>query len=621
MSQYNDIIGDPSPEAVEFGRIVLDNGSIGGKLRYGGERHMLVFGANGSGKGTRILVPNLLNMSGNRSVVAVDPSGELAAICAPYRRQLGQRVYILNPFRVLTEYQGYEDMEGYGFNPLAALDPAATSFNVDASLLAEAMIPLDPNTTPHWNTSARALVAAIGMYAAIEAKKGGGVPTMARVRELLCQASGEGRRAVAGLKEVKPTGIPALAREMMQSALAPLRNKASQFTDWNNEIAGIASTAKIQTECFDDPEIADVLARNDFDFAEVKRRPTTVFLVLPPLMMERHGKWLRLMLTSALRATLRERQAREPSILFMLDEFPALGHLQIIENAWAQVRKYGIQMMPVFQDLNQLQAIYDKRWETFVGNAGVVASFAPNDVTTAEWLSKRMGETTRMQTSVSDNYGFNKGSNAGRSSNPGGGGSSQGESDGESWSKNSSTSPIRVPFMSPDELYGMKTGNMVMISAGLSNAAPIFARAYYKMEKLKARARINPYVEPVPRRAALPKHEPVARHAALPWWQMASDSGTGGPFGSRPDWFMTTEIFGSPTPSIPEYDATVKWYSPEKGYGVVNLPDGIASLHANVLQEASYSKVNKGDTLRVQIQQGQNGRLVSKVISVNHDTF
>ncbi|MDR3534655.1 MAG: hypothetical protein P4L90_29335 [Rhodopila sp.] len=42
MNQFIDypIIGDPSPEAVEFGRIVLDNGVKAGKMRYGGERHM-----------------------------------------------------------------------------------------------------------------------------------------------------------------------------------------------------------------------------------------------------------------------------------------------------------------------------------------------------------------------------------------------------------------------------------------------------------------------------------------------------------------------------------------------------------------------------------------------------
>lgn len=146
------ILGSLSPEAIELGRLVQRAG-IANKIRYGGERHVLVIGANGSGKGTRILLPNLLDMQGARSLVVVDPKGELAAVSAPFRRQVG-RVVILNPFGVLTDRQGFEDMESVGFNPLAALDPSARGFNVQASLLAEAMISVE-SKQPHWDESAR----------------------------------------------------------------------------------------------------------------------------------------------------------------------------------------------------------------------------------------------------------------------------------------------------------------------------------------------------------------------------------------------------------------------------------------------------------------------------------
>lgn len=532
MNQYLDypVIGDPSPEAVEFGRIVLGNGVKAGKLRYGGERHMLVIGGNGSGKGTRILMPNLLNMGGSRSIVVVDPAGELAAVTAPWRRQVGD-VVILNPFGVLTDYRGYEDLAGVGFNPLAALDPTSYSFNTDASLLAEAMIFVsDKGESKHFDESARALVAATIMFVVIVGRESGVVPTMKHVRQLICMASGEARPpSIFNPKGTEEYGIPKMAAQMMRSSIAGLRNKAAQFTDWNREIQSVASTAKIQTECFDDWEIAESLGRNDFDFAGIKRRPTTVYLVLPPEMMGRHSKWLRLILTTALQASLRTRFAGEPSILFMLDEFAALGHLKIIEETWAQVRKYGIQMMPVIQDLSQLKSLYGDRWESFAANAGVITAFAPNEPTTAEWLSKRMGQTTVMMTATSTNLSRNRGTNRGRTDNPGGGGTSEGQSDGESWSKTSNATPIKVPFLSPDKLYGMRPGYMVVISAGLSNAAPSFAHAYYKITTRLNRARANPYVHDVPR-------NPNARRRGMgePTWewgqppQQPSGAGWGG---------------------------------------------------------------------------------------------
>jgi type IV secretion system protein VirD4 len=349
MSRHLDypIIGDPSPEAVEFGRIVYNNGTIANKMRYGGDRHMLVIGGNRSGKGTRILMPNLLNMSGKRSIVVVDPKGELAAVTAQFRRSLGQRVVIINPFGVMSEFQGYQDLEGVGYNPLCSLDPTAHDFNAKASLLAEAMISVDPkNHNKHFDEAGRALLAATMMYVAIIAREKRAVPTMKHVRQLICMAS-EAARPPSALfpNGVEGYGIPKLAAKMMTSSIAALRNKAAPFVDWNREIQSVASTVRTQTECFDDYEIAENLAKNDFDFGEIKRQPTTVYLVLPPDQMRRHSGWLRLLLTAALQAALRPRQWGEPSILFMMDEFAALGHLEIIENAWAQVPGYGIQMM------------------------------------------------------------------------------------------------------------------------------------------------------------------------------------------------------------------------------------------------------------------------------------
>ena len=75
------------------------------------------FGPNGKGKSTGIVIPHLLQSSGS-SIVVVDPKGELAAVTAEYRRTLG-RVVILNPFALLANRRGYEDLKGCGFNPLA----------------------------------------------------------------------------------------------------------------------------------------------------------------------------------------------------------------------------------------------------------------------------------------------------------------------------------------------------------------------------------------------------------------------------------------------------------------------------------------------------------------------
>lgn len=457
------VLGSSAPDAIALGRHLPTER----KMRYGGDQHVLVFGPNGKGKGTRILMPNLLQMQGS-SIVVVDPKGELAAVTAPYRRTLG-RVVILNPFAVLTNRRGYDDLESEGFNPLAALDPEADSFNSQAAALADAMVTVE-GTDPHWTQSARALIAALIMFEVIEARKEDVAPTLAHVREMLCAPV----QPPDDAKDLPGKGLPATARAMMESRHAGLRNKAAQFTDWTREVQSIASAAKIQTEPFDDPEIADDLARGTFDFGDLKREPTTVYLILPPDMMARHSKWLRLVLTAAIHGVMSPRGRGAPKVLFMLDEFFALGHLEIISTVWALARGYGVQMMPILQDLPQLKKLYADMWETFIGMAGAVASFAPNDMTSADWLSKRMGETTLPIMSYSEGSNTNE----------------RGET---TTSANRSHSSVKVPMMLAHQLFGLPEGWMIVTLDGLSDAVIVEAKGYYRLRLLDALARPNPY--------------------------------------------------------------------------------------------------------------------------------
>ncbi|HEY7576800.1 MAG TPA: cold-shock protein [Acetobacteraceae bacterium] len=74
--------------------------------------------------------------------------------------------------------------------------------------------------------------------------------------------------------------------------------------------------------------------------------------------------------------------------------------------------------------------------------------------------------------------------------------------------------------------------------------------------------------------------------------------------------------------SAPETEATVKWFNAEKGYGFVALTDGSGDvfLHVNTLQAAGYQTVSPGATLRIRVGQGQKGRQVDQVVSVDEST-
>ena len=79
--------------------------------------------------------------------------------------------------------------------------------------------------------------------------------------------------------------------------------------------------------------------------------------------------------------------------------------------------------------------------------------------------------------------------------------------------------------------------------------------------------------------------------------------------------------FASPAAG-PEVQATVKWFNPEKGFGFVALADGSGDvfLHANALQAAGHQSVNPARCDGFYVGQGQKGRQVSQVVSVDEST-
>lgn len=51
-----------------------------------------------------------------------------------------------------------------------------------------------------------------------------------------------------------------------------------------------------------------------------------------------------------------------------------------------------LQLIPVLQDLSQLQALYPKSWETFLANSGFRIFFGPRDKTTSDYVSSMCGD-------------------------------------------------------------------------------------------------------------------------------------------------------------------------------------------------------------------------------------
>jgi type IV secretion system protein VirD4 len=458
------------PSPVKFG-YYLDRatGRTGGPLYYEGERHMLLFGLNGVGKSTRILVENLLTLK-DRSLVIFDVKGELAAQTARARRKFGE-VKIINPYGVVG-------LPSDGFNPLARLEPGPLFYD-DAAAIGDAMIEIE-GTQPHWSESAQGLLVALIMWEVITAKQERRAPSLFNVRQMLTEADQyEDYTAPDGkTRQRLVKGLTLTATQMVEQGGEVIASLAGRFVreHGKGELSGIQSTASTQTEWLLSQPMRDDLEKpNGANLAQLRDRPTTVYVILPASEISRKRRWTRVVISAALREHFRPGAVRT---LFILDEFyAALGHLKIIEDVWSLVRGYGIQLMPVVQSATQLKALYKDTWENFWGQAGAVATIGPpGDPTTANFMAEKSGKTTVVQ----------EGWNSGDSTNM----------QGASMSEGVSYQQIERPFLLPQELMDMPVGTGRIWTPGKGTTSiPFFAPNFWKRKELRGLYDPNPYYQ------------------------------------------------------------------------------------------------------------------------------
>jgi type IV secretion system protein VirD4 len=366
------------------------------------DRHMMTVAGSRAGKGVSAIIPNLLAYRG--SVLAIDPKGELACITAAYRKEgLGQEVHILDPFGRLADVKWARHYRA-AYNPMTILTgPDGTLGETaveDAGLIADALVVAGEKDV-HWDDAARNFIEGLILHVASYELHWDDA-NLVRVRELLMEGAmrldkdGNQVTDMGGLRQQMEEGARRL-REANEDAADAISFAAADFFEKpENERGSVLSTARRHTKFLDFGAIKDVLRGHRFDLTDLKteERGVTIYLCLPITRLASCARWFRLFVNLALDAMERVKGKPPVPVLMVLDEFAALERMVQVEKAAGQIAGFGVKLWPILQDLTQLQTKYKDAWETFVGNAGVLQFFGNNDVTTLEYIEKRLGQTT-----------------------------------------------------------------------------------------------------------------------------------------------------------------------------------------------------------------------------------
>jgi type IV secretory pathway TraG/TraD family ATPase VirD4 len=374
-------------------------------LGYGDDRHVTLVSGTRGGKGAGVIIPNLCLWRG--SCIVIDPKGENATVTArrrgggsEYTHGLGQEVRILDPFNEVP----LPDTLKARFNPLDVIDPESDLAVDDAGRIAAAIIVRESKNDPFWEDAARGLVKGLILHV-LTFRVFKDIRNLVTVRRLLME--GDWLVIEAGIEAgADPKKLPSPFTTLWQSMI---RNKAfggvvsgvgeqmlAMADKAEKTFSGVMEQARTSTIFLDGAPMRRLLEKSDFDLGAVKTsaRGLTIYLTLPQRYMETHFRWLRLMVTLTLgeMERIKGRPKTGFPTLFLLDEFPGLKRMEVIENAVAQAAGFGVKFCFVTQNLPQLRREYDENWETFISNSGLKIFFQVDDHFSRDYLSNLLGE-------------------------------------------------------------------------------------------------------------------------------------------------------------------------------------------------------------------------------------
>jgi type IV secretion system protein VirD4 len=336
--------------------------------------HLATFAGTGRGKGVSVVIPNVLAyMFG---LVIIDIKAEIFRETADHRRQLfGHKIIVLDPTGMSGEKTAV-------LNPLDFIDPNAPDFLDQCRDLASSLVVVvGTEHEPHWNEWARVILTAfIAFVAACEPNPE--KRTLKTVRFLVSSK----RRFVKAMR----------AMQGVQGFGGVIRELGHQLT-WlaGEERGGVLTTVQRHTEWMDSPAVAAVFAGpSTFDPRELRSGKVTVYLILPPERLVSMAGLMRMWINTLLRVTTRGVPTERNPILFMLDEFGHLGHLQAIEDAVTLMRGYGIRLWFIWQSPGQVRKNFGERANIVLDNIDTQQFFGINSYESAEAISKRGGDAT-----------------------------------------------------------------------------------------------------------------------------------------------------------------------------------------------------------------------------------
>ncbi|HEM2795052.1 TPA: type IV secretory system conjugative DNA transfer family protein [Streptococcus suis] len=401
-------------------------------LRYDRNKNTICFGGSGSGKTFRFVKPNIIQAA--CSYVVVDPKDHLAEKTGKFFLDQGYQIKIFDLVNMRN---------CHGFNPFRYVD-TENDLNRILTTYFNNTKGTGTKSDPFWDESTMILVRAIASYLVDfyrpprtpaeqerfirlnsseqekqlneERKKlekdreRGYYPSfteIGRLIKLLSKEEGQ-KRSVLEIMFDKYASVYGTENFTMRNWL-----DFQNYKDKTLDSVIAVATAKFAT--FNIQSVIDITEKDSLDILTWGTKKTIVYLVIPD--NDKTFSFLAALFYSTVFNML-TRQAdtvykgKLPiHVRFEMDECANTGIITDFEVLMATVRSRNISLVPIFQDLPQLQGLYKEKeaWKTIIGNCDTLLYLGGNEKETFKFMSELTGKQTIDVVSTSQSYGMQGG--------------------------------------------------------------------------------------------------------------------------------------------------------------------------------------------------------------------
>lgn len=358
-------------------------------LTYCGEAHMLVSGANRSGKGRGILVPTLLSYA--QSVMVIDPKGEfLWGQKTPKFSWPGTSGWRATFSKVV--YFCPTDRRSAKFNFLKACRPGDDQIRDVQDLVLTIMKVANPN---FFDRTAWEYGVAVALH--LLNFPGATNVSIAGMRDFLARGD-EG-----AIEIIDAQAHPVAAR--IAGSMFPAGVGGDEGDKMVSQRSDTYRTAGSYLWLWDDPIVAEVTS-GECDFLPgdlmCLDQPMSLYVRMPPSDAGRVAKLVHLMISQVLRdvAEYQDTDSRgrvkKHRLLILADEFHGLGHMPDFAEKLPQIPGFGIECLLAVQTLTQIDEVYGEK-NSIIDNCDVFVTFASSNDRTLRRIAEMIGKAPELR--------------------------------------------------------------------------------------------------------------------------------------------------------------------------------------------------------------------------------